>query len=133
MFLDTSFCTDLMRERTRREKGPATRKLEELADVALYMSVFVACELQAGACMATHPAEELRKVGRLAEHVELVLPDRSFAVAYGEAEALLRRKGRPIPTMDLMIGVQAKSFGMPLIAGRDSHFRDIQGLVVEDY
>ena len=72
-------------------------------------------------------------MGRLAEHVELVFPDRSFAVAYGEAEALLRRKGRPIPTMDLMIGVQAKSFGMPLLAGRDSHFREIHGLTVENY
>jgi tRNA(fMet)-specific endonuclease VapC len=133
MFLDTSYCIDLMRERMRHENGPASRKLLELADVGLYMSVFVACELQAGACMAARPAEELRKVGRLAEHVELVFPDRSFAVAYGEAEALLRRKGHPIPTMDLMIGVQAKLFGMPLLAGRDSHFRKIQGLIVEDY
>jgi len=133
MFLDTSYCIDLMRERTRRENGPATRKLEELADIALYMSLFVACELQAGACMATRPAEELRKVGRLMEHVELVFPDRSFAVAYGEAEAALRRKGHPIPTMDLMIGVQAKCFGMPLLAGPDNHFLRIQGLIVENY
>jgi hypothetical protein len=35
--------------------------------------------------------------------------------------------------MDLLIGVQAKSFGMPLLAGRDNHFRKIQGLIVEDY
>lgn len=133
MFLDTSFCIDLMRERSRRQTGPATRKLQELADVALYMSVFVACELQAGACMATRPAEELRKIGRLSEHVELVYPDRSFAVAYGEAEALLRRRGRPIPTMDLLIGVQAKSFGMPLLAGRDNQFNEIRGLIVESY
>ena len=133
MFLDTSYCIDLMRERMRGENGPATRKLEELADIALYMSLFVACELQAGACMATRPAEELRKIGRLMEHVELVFPDRSFAVAYGEAEAALRLKGNPIPTMDLMIGVQAKSFGMPLLAGRDNQFRRIQGLVVENY
>jgi tRNA(fMet)-specific endonuclease VapC len=133
MFLDTSYCIDLMRERGRRESGPATRKLMDLSDVALYMSVFVACELQAGACMATRPAEEMRKVARLAEHVELVLPDRSFAVAYGEAEAALRRKGRPIPTMDLLIGVQAKLYGMPLLAGRDNHFRSIQGLIVESY
>lgn len=133
MFLDTSYCIDLMRERTRHENGPATIKLGELADISLYMSVFVACELQAGACMASRPAEELRKIGRLAEHIELVFPDRSFATAYGEAEALLRRKGHPIPTMDLLIGVQAKSFGMPLLAGRDNHFRKIHGLIVEDY
>jgi hypothetical protein len=35
--------------------------------------------------------------------------------------------------MDLLIGVQARSFGMPLLAGCDNHFRKIQGLIVEDY
>jgi predicted nucleic acid-binding protein len=65
--------------------------------------------------------------------VEFVFPDRSFSVAYGEAEAALRRKGKPIPTLDLLIGVQAKCQGMPLLAGRDNHFREILGLVVENY
>jgi tRNA(fMet)-specific endonuclease VapC len=83
--------------------------------------------------MAARPAEELRKVGLLSEHVELAFPDRSFAVAYGQAETCLRRRGHPVPTMDLLIGVQAKSYGMPLLAGRDRHFSRIPGLIVETY
>ena len=133
MFLDTSFCIDVMRERKRDKKGPATGKLESLGDTPLYISLFVACELQAGARMSDNPQEELRKVELFCEIVEMVLPDRSFAVAYGEAEAFLRRSGNPIATMDLLIGLTAKQYGLPLLTGDEDHFRRIPGLVVETY
>jgi len=133
MFLDTTFCIDLMRERRRGEHGPATRRLEELRDIPLYMSVFAACELQAGARMSDRPTQELRKVEMLTEFVEMVLPDRSFAVAYGEAEAFLRKRGKRVPVMDLLIGVMAQAQGMPLLTADDSNFREIPGLVVETY
>jgi len=133
VFLDTSFCIDVMRERKRGKRGPAIRKLEALGETPLYMSLFVACELQAGARMSDDPHAELRKVELFCEIVEIVLPDRSFAVAYGEAEAFLRRNGNPIPTMDLLIGLTAKQFGLPLLTADNDHFRRIPGLVVETY
>ena len=133
MFLDTSFCIDVMRERKRGKKGPATRKLELLGETPLYISLFVACELQAGARMSDNPQEELRKVELFCEIVEMIRPDRSFAVAYGEAEAFLRRSGNPIATMDLLIGLTAKQYGLPLLTGDEDHFRRIPGLVVETY
>ena len=133
MFLDTSFCIDVMRERKRGKKGPATRKLELLGETPLYISLFVACELQAGARMSDNPQEELRKVELFCEIVEMIRPDRSFAVAYGEAEAFLRRSGNAIATMDLLIGLTAKQYGLPLLTGDEDHFRRIPGLVVETY
>jgi tRNA(fMet)-specific endonuclease VapC len=133
MFVDTSFLIDLMRERKRSETGPATRKLHALGETPLQMAIFVACELQAGARLSARPRDELRKVELLTELIEVVLPDRSFAVAYGETEAALRKAGTPIPQMDLLIGVLAKSHGIPLLAGRDAHFQRIPGLVVETY
>lgn len=133
MFVDTSFLIDLMRERRRQEAGPATRKLRSLGDIPLYMSVFVACELHAGARLSARPQEEIRKIEMLMEFIEVVLPDRSFAVVYGEAEAALRKAGNPIPVMDLLIGVTAKMRGLPLLAGRDLHFMRIPGLVLETY
>ena len=131
--MDTSFCIDLMRERRRGKKGPASRKLESLGETPLYMSLFVACELQAGARMSDSAQWELRKVEMFSEIVEIVCPDRSFAVAYGEAEALLRRNGKPIPTMDLLIGLTAKQYGLPILTADGRHFSRIPGLVVETY
>lgn len=133
MFVDTSFCVDLMREQRRGADGPATRKLRELGDTPLMASVFVLCELQAGARLSHDPKRELRKVALFSDSVTVVYPDQAFAVAYGEAEAHLRRRGTPIPTMDLLIGVMAKSHGLPLLASDPSHFARIPGLVVEGY
>jgi tRNA(fMet)-specific endonuclease VapC len=133
MFIDTSFCIDLMRERKQGKIGSASRKLASLGETPLYMSLFVACELQAGARMSDNPPAELRKVEMFSELVEIVRPDRSFAVAYGEAEALLRQGGKAVPTMDLLIGVMAKQHGMPLLTADEKHFSRIPGLVVETY
>jgi predicted nucleic acid-binding protein len=133
VFLDTTFCIDLMRERKQGKNGPASRKLASLGEIPLYMSLFVACELHAGARMSKNPQAELRKIETFSEIVEIVQLDRSFAVAYGETEAFLRRKGKAIPTMDLLIGLTAKLHGLPLLTGDAEHFRRIPGLIVDTY
>ena len=133
MFVDTSFCVDLLRESRKSVEGPATRKLKELGDTTLQMSIFVSCELHAGAQLSSKPAEETKRVDRLTEFVEVILPDKTFAVSDGEAEAFLRRKGKGGSTMDLLIGVTAKVHGKPLLTRNVDHFLSIPGLMVETY
>ena len=133
MFIDTAFCIDLMREQHRKADGPATAKLRALGNVGLYVSVFVLCELQAGARLSRHPHRELRRVELLADSLTVVYPEATFAVAYGELEAHLRRHGTPVPTMDLLIGVTAKNHGLPLLTRDVEHFSRLPGLVVEPY
>ncbi len=132
MFVDTTFCIDLLRE-ARRGRGPAMNALERLGDAPLFASVFVICELQAGARLARHAEKELRSVERLTDNLTVIYPDESFAVAYGETEVALRRRGTPIPTMDLLIGVTAKVRGIPLLTRDLDHYRHILGLIVETY
>ena len=62
MFLDTSFCVDLLREQHRHENGPATIKLSRMGDSPVFISLFVLCELQAGARLSKIPEQELHKV-----------------------------------------------------------------------
>lgn len=133
MFIDTTFCIDLMRERRRHLDGAATKKLGELSDTPLFVSVFVLCELQAGARLSRQPQRELRRLAMLTEALTTVFPDATFPVAYGEVEAQLRRQGTPIPVMDLLIGTLAKSHGLPLLTRDPRHFSLIDGLVVETY
>ncbi len=132
MFLETTFCIDLLRE-VRHGPGPATEKLGQLGDTPLFVSVFVLCELQAGARLCTSPSRELRSVERFAARLSVVCPDENLAVAYAEVEVTLRKTGTPIPTMDLLIGVVAKMRGMPLITRDREHYTRIPGLVVESY
>lgn len=133
MFVDTSYCVDLMREQNRSECGPATLKLQSLGSIPIMASVFVICELQAGARMSAHPKRELQRVEILADNLRIVYPDTSFPVAYGETEALLRKQGYPIPTMDLLIGVTARIHGLVLLTRDSSHYKLIPDLVVESY
>lgn len=132
MFIDTTFCIDLLRE-AHRGPGPATAALERLGDTLLFVSVFVLCELHAGARLSTHAQRELRGLERLAENLTVVYPDAAFPVAYAELEVTLRRAGTPVPTMDLLIGTTAKMLGMPLLTRDTAHYRLVPGLIVETY
>ncbi|MDP8235103.1 MAG: type II toxin-antitoxin system VapC family toxin [Candidatus Erginobacter occultus] len=133
MFIDTSFCIDLLREQKRHRPGPAVKKLESLSGVEICASVFVLCELMAGAWLSVDPARERERVKVLSGMLTIVYPDYSFAVSYGEMEAELRKTGFPIPTMDLLIGVSAKIHNLPLITRDAQHFHRIPGLLLEEY
>ncbi len=132
MFLETTFCIDLMRE-AKSGGGPATSCLMRQGNFSLSIPVFVACELQAGARLSASPEKQLRIVEKFVERLEIIYPDEKFPVAYGETEAHLRQAGLPIPTMDLLIGTLAKIHGKILITRDWEHYSRIPGLVLETY
>ena len=133
MFLDTCFLIDLFRERKSGQQGPAQIKLTALGEISLYISLFSLCELRAGAELSRNPKNELRKIELMLDYVTPVFPDSAFPVIYGETEAYLRKKGTPVPVMDLLIGCTTKTHGMPLLTRDTEHFDKIPGLVVETY
>ena len=133
MFFDTCFWVDLLRERNRQERGPATRRLASLGETQILVSVFVLCELRAGAESSENPQRELTRMSRLVESHPVIYPDAAFAVLYGELSAALLKNGTPIPVMDLLVGVTAKRFAAPVLTRDVAHFRKIPGLVVEEY
>jgi predicted nucleic acid-binding protein len=133
MFLDTTFCVDLMREHRRGEKGPATEKLEALGSTPIRVSIFVACELSAGARLARNPAREKHRLDRFLNQVELAHPGPELAEVYGAIEADLRSSGDRIGTMDVLIGATARLFEAPLLTRNDRDFRRIPKLRLESY
>ena len=118
-----------MNERRRGYSGAATRALRARGAVKLRMSVFVRCELEAGAHRAGRPRQELERVAQLAEFMELALPGADFACRYGEIEYALRTRGTMIPTMDLLIATHCVCSGEPILTS-DGHFQRIPGLSV---
>ena len=97
------------------------------------MSLHVLCELYSGANLSSNTKNELRKIEVFSENIEIIYPDRPFTVLYGETESYLRKKGTPIPVMDLLIGITAKQYGMPLLTRDLNHFNLIPGLILETY
>lgn len=131
--LDTSYLVDLLRERRRGAEGPATRRLADLADVEVRVSVHALCELYAGVELSSHATEERQAVAALAGGVEVVYPDDAFAPAYGRLLAGLQSAGTPVSTMDLLIGTAAVQDGAPILTGNPKHFERIGGLDVLTY
>jgi tRNA(fMet)-specific endonuclease VapC len=133
MFVDTSFVVELLRERNSGRRGPATSKLEAIQQLKLQMPLFVLCELHAGVAQARNPKHELEKLERLFEYFETVYPEQAFATTYGELESRLRKQGRPIPLMDLLIATLVKCHGVPILTRDVGHFEGLPGVVVERF
>lgn len=131
--LDTSFLIDLLRESRRRESGPATAKLAELADEALGISLFVLCELEAGAAGAVRPEEERGRIRSLAAHLALALPTEAVARVYGDLLVDLESQGEGIATMDLLNAATALVEGARLLTRNVRHFERVRALEVVSY
>lgn len=145
--LDTTLLVDLLREeRSAREEeasasrggeiariAPAHRFLQKHADEAMGASVYVACELLAGAECATNPDRERAAVRKLLDGVTVVYPDQRFASTYAELFAELRRRGEAVAAFDLLIGTAARVDDVPLVTRNTADFERIPGLHVLSY
>ena len=131
--LDTTYLVDLLRESARNEEGPATRKLDELAEEELAISVHVACELQAGAELSRDPAKERERLEALLRPLGVVFPDERFPPSYGRLLAELQRRGESISTMDLFIATAAIVDGAAILTRNVREFERVPGLHVLSY
>lgn len=131
--LDTTFLVDLLRERRKKIEGPATRKLDELADESLAVSLHAACELRAGAELSSEPSGERERVEALLRPLGVLLPDERFAGEYGGLLAELTRRGEAIGVMDLLIATAAVLDGASIVTRNARHFERVPGLTVVSY
>lgn len=131
--LDTSFLVDLLRERSKRTAGPATRLLDTLVDEELAISVHVACELRAGAECARDREAEHARVTKLCSALRTVVPDDRFALEYGRLLGELQRRGERVATMDLLIATAARVENASLVTRNVRDFERVPGLDVTAY
>jgi tRNA(fMet)-specific endonuclease VapC len=55
------------------------------------------------------------------------------AARYGELYAALERKGTPIGELDTQIAAHALALGVTLVTNNERHFRQVEGLQLEDW
>ena len=103
-------------------------ELLRLAD-EIHLSTVVLGELLAGFAAGSRERRNREELTAFLEspRVRIDAVDEGTADFYGRIFALLRRKGRPIPTNDLWIAAAALQHGL-LLATRDDHFAAIEGL-----
>ena len=59
-FFDSTFFIDLLREQRRSVTGRAHKKLQQLGNSPVRLSVFVVCEIEAGVALSQDPEERHR-------------------------------------------------------------------------
>jgi tRNA(fMet)-specific endonuclease VapC len=131
--LDTSYLVDLIRETARAKPGPATRRLADLSDEELWLSVHAACELQAGAEAAERPVLERQRIAALCSGMHVAMPDAGFPETYGRLYGSMARRGGMIGTMDLLIATAAVHARAPLLTRDVRDFLRVPGLEVVTY
>lgn len=123
--LDTSFVIDLMREQARQTPGPASAFLDRHSGEELVASVFVICELEAGAARATRPDRERARLRAVLQSLSVSYPDERFAPVYGDLRGRTHAGGHTVSVMDLLITAAAVVDGAPLVTGNRKHFAAI--------
>jgi predicted nucleic acid-binding protein len=82
---DTSFVVDVLRE-SQHGGGPATSFMSSLPTDGVAISMFVSCELLAGAALAHRGEEERQRARNFFSQVRIVYPDG------GDGSRSLRRR-----------------------------------------
>lgn len=89
-------------------------------------------ELYYGALKSARSAANIARVEEFAASVGVLTCDAATAKHYGQIKNALRSKGRPIPENDIWIAAVAIQHGL-LLATRDDHFKEVEGLRLEEW
>jgi len=130
---DTSFVVDLMREASAGEQGPARALLGSFRQDEVAISLFVACELAAGVALAGRADEERARVQRVCASLRVAYPDEGFPDSFGGILRSLKRSGRNVGTMDILIATAAIREKARLVTRDQKDFLDIPDLELIAY
>lgn len=126
--LDSSVVAALVRD----PAGPVARRIAEVGEQGLCLSVIVAAELR-------HSAIRSRS-HRVAARVEAILArlpvlplEAPAADDYGDIRAGLEAAGAAIGPNDLLIAAHARAIGATLVTARAGAFAGVAGLRVENW
>ena len=124
--------TDTVSHHFRRPGGLQHRFIQHSG--RLYVSAVGLAELHAWASMRDDPGPILGAIRTALRDEMIVIPfDEECAEAFGKLRGLLRRAGKAVAPMDLLIAATAISHGMTLVTHNTAHFRHVPGLVLDDW
>lgn len=99
---------------------------------SLCLPAIVYGELHYGFRFGTHFQDNQTRLDRFLDDfdVQLIEVGREVARRFGDIYAVLRKKGKPIPTNDIWIAASCMSVGGTLLTA-DEHFRNVDQIVVQ--
>jgi tRNA(fMet)-specific endonuclease VapC len=111
------------------DKSVLKRMRAEIDEVGL--STLVVAELDYGAKVSQRSEENLEKLYRLVDIVQLIPFDVECAKIFGTIKSKLRSIGKPTGEVDALVAATAMAHEATLITANKKHFENIAGLKIE--
>ena len=123
--IDTDWVIDHMHNVER-----VVRRVEALAPEGLALSTISLAELYEGVFNSTDPAGNERALQEFISDLEVLPPDAETCRIFGRERGRLRRAGRMIADMDLLIGCTCLRHNLTLLSNNRRHFEAVDGLEI---
>ncbi|MCZ6801175.1 MAG: type II toxin-antitoxin system VapC family toxin [Nitrospirae bacterium] len=129
VMLDTNICIYII----KRQPPAVLDRFTGFAVGDVGISVITLAELEYGAGKSRDEKKNRHALKQFITPLEVARFDHAAAIVYGTIRAELERKGRLIGSMDLLIAAHARSLGVPLVTNKESEFKRVQGLRIENW
>ncbi len=127
--LDTDYCIDLIRNKAFRDRSLPWIRAHEAGELGI--SVITLAELEYGVRKSSSQERNKRALDKFLLPLEVAEFDHDAAVCYGKIRASLENNGKPIGSLDMLIGATAMALGIPLVTNNVKEFRRIRGLEIQ--
>jgi tRNA(fMet)-specific endonuclease VapC len=127
--MDTNICIYLI-----KQKPPKVLKhfqAHAVGDIGI--SSVTLAELRYGVAKSRHVEKNRQALDEFILPLEIADFDEKAAESYGKLRASLEKDGKPIGSMDMLIGAHALSLGVTLITNNTREFKQIRNLKVTDW
>jgi tRNA(fMet)-specific endonuclease VapC len=127
--LDTNTCIYLIKQKSRKLLQRFNKHL--VGEIGI--SSITLAELQYGAAKSLYVDKNREALSEFILPLEIADFDEKAAESYGTVRNGLKKAGRPIGSMDMLIGAHALSIDVTIITNNTKEFRKIKNLRVEDW
>jgi len=127
--LDTDICIYTI----KNKPAGVSARLSAAARGSVCMSAITYAELVNGALKSRSIDDNLLRLQRLAEVLDIFHFDRDAAEAYGRVRSDLERRGQVIGSLDMLIAGHAMACDCILVTNNEGEFCRVAGLKVENW
>lgn len=127
--LDTDTCMAVI----RRQPEKALKKLRGKNIGQVGISSVTLSELSFGVEASARPEQNLEALREFLLPLEIAAYDETCAFRYGPIRAKLKKKGRPIGSLDTMIAAHALALDAILVTHNTRELGQVEGLRLEDW
>jgi tRNA(fMet)-specific endonuclease VapC len=127
--LDTDTCIAVI----KRQPEKVIKRLRGKSVGQVGVSSVTLGELAFGAEASARPEQNLAALYEFLLPLEIASYDEACAFQYGSVRAGLKKKGRPIGSLDTLIAAHAVALDVILVTHNTREFAQVEGLRLEDW